>query len=56
VLYVDHTKFRRRALHAVASVEDFDVVIVDSRTARADIEVLRERGARVEQAGMPVAL
>ncbi|MBB5155101.1 DeoR/GlpR family DNA-binding transcription regulator [Saccharopolyspora phatthalungensis] len=51
VLYVDHTKFRRRALHAVAPVEDFDVVIVDSRTSRADIEVLLERGARVEQAG-----
>ncbi|MGP4015600.1 DeoR/GlpR family DNA-binding transcription regulator [Saccharopolyspora sp. 5N708] len=51
VLYVDHTKFRRRALHAVAAVEDFDVVIVDSQTARADVEVLRDRGARVEQAG-----
>ncbi|MEU6267439.1 DeoR/GlpR family DNA-binding transcription regulator [Saccharopolyspora shandongensis] len=51
VLYVDHTKFRRRALHAVAPVEDFDVVIVDSQTTRADIEVLRDRGARVEQAG-----
>ncbi|MFI0469057.1 DeoR/GlpR family DNA-binding transcription regulator [Saccharopolyspora sp. 5N102] len=51
VLYVDHTKFRRRALHAVAPVEDFDVVIVDSRTTSADIEVLCDRGARVEQAG-----
>ncbi len=50
VLYVDHTKFRRRALHAVAPAEDFDVVIVDSKTAQPDIEVLRERGARVEQA------
>ncbi|MGW3472473.1 DeoR/GlpR family DNA-binding transcription regulator [Saccharopolyspora sp. NPDC000995] len=51
VLYVDHTKFRRRALHAVAAVEDFGVVIVDSQTTRADIEVLRDRGAQVEQAG-----
>ncbi|PKW12621.1 DeoR/GlpR family DNA-binding transcription regulator [Saccharopolyspora spinosa] len=51
VLYVDHTKFRRRALHAVAPVEEFDVVIVDSQTTRADIEVLRDRGAQVEQAG-----
>ncbi|MCI2419108.1 DeoR/GlpR family DNA-binding transcription regulator [Saccharopolyspora sp. K220] len=50
VLYVDHTKFRRRALHVVAAVEDFDVVIVDSQTAQADVEVLRDRGARVEQA------
>ncbi|WP_433870047.1 DeoR/GlpR family DNA-binding transcription regulator [Saccharopolyspora sp. CA-218241] len=51
VLYVDHTKFRRRALHAVAPAEDFDVVIVDSQTSAADVEVLRERGAEVEQAG-----
>lgn len=50
VLYVDHTKFRRRALHAVAPAEDFDLVIVDAQTSAADIEVLRERGALVEQA------
>ncbi len=50
VLYVDHTKFRRRALHAVAPAEDFDIVIVDSQTPRSEIEVLRERGATVEQA------
>ncbi|SFS40948.1 DeoR/GlpR family DNA-binding transcription regulator [Saccharopolyspora flava] len=53
VLYVDHTKFHRRALHAVAPVEDFDIVIVDSKTPESQIEVLRERGALVEQA--PVA-
>ncbi|MER7013913.1 DeoR/GlpR family DNA-binding transcription regulator [Saccharopolyspora sp. NPDC000359] len=51
VLYVDHTKFRRRALHAVAPVEDFDIVLVDSKTTSAEIEVLRDRGALVEQAG-----
>ena len=51
VLYVDHTKFRRRALHAVAQASDFDVVIVDSRTSQEDIDFLRERGARVRQAG-----
>lgn len=50
VLYVDHTKFRRRALHAVAPAEEFDVVIVDSKTSRSDIDVLRERGATVRQA------
>lgn len=50
VLYVDHTKFHRRALHAVAPVEDFDIVIVDSKTPESQIEVLRERGALVEQA------
>lgn len=51
VLYVDHTKFRRRALHAVAPAEDFDIVIVDSKTSDSDVEVLRERGAEVEKAG-----
>lgn len=50
VLYVDHTKFRRRALHAVAPAEDFDVVIVDSWTSQSDIDVLRERGATVQRA------
>lgn len=51
VLYVDHTKFRRRALHAVAPTEDFDTVIVDSQTPQEEIEVLRQRGATVELAG-----
>lgn len=51
VLYVDHTKFRRRALHAVAPAEDFDMVIVDSATPEADIEVLVERGATVRRTG-----
>lgn len=50
VLYVDHTKFQRRALHAVAPAEDFDLVIVDAQTSAEDIEVLRDRGALVEQA------
>lgn len=51
VLYVDRTKFRRRALHAVAPAEDFDTVIVDSRTPDEEIAVLRERGAHVQRAG-----
>ena len=32
VLYLDHTKFSMRALHAHKRVEDFDTVIVDSGT------------------------
>ncbi|GAB3548826.1 DeoR/GlpR family transcriptional regulator of sugar metabolism [Actinopolyspora lacussalsi] len=51
VLYVDHTKFNRRALHAVTPAEHFDTVIVDSRTPEAEVEVLRERGATVQRAG-----
>jgi len=53
VLYVDHTKFRRRALHAVAPAEDFDTVIVDCRTPDDEIAVLRERGAHVQRAAAP---
>lgn len=53
VLYVDHTKFHRRALHAVAPAEDFDVVIVDARTSDEQVEHLRQRGARVERASEP---
>jgi DeoR/GlpR family transcriptional regulator of sugar metabolism len=51
VLYVDHTKFRRRALHAVAPAEEFDIVLVDSKTPGSEIEVLRRRGTTVRQAG-----
>lgn len=50
VLYVDHTKFNRRALHAVAPAEYYDIVIVDSKTPQSEIDVLRERGATVRQA------
>lgn len=32
ILYVDHTKFERTALHLVAPLSDFDVVIVDDAT------------------------
>ncbi|WP_235022298.1 DeoR/GlpR family DNA-binding transcription regulator [Amycolatopsis alkalitolerans] len=35
ILYVDHTKFGRRALHALLPLSEFDVVIVD-RAAPAD--------------------
>lgn len=42
VLLVDHTKFQRRALHAVHRLTDFDVVIVDWLTPDADVARLRE--------------
>jgi DeoR/GlpR family transcriptional regulator of sugar metabolism len=41
VLYVDHTKFAMRALHAHKRVEDFDTVIVDSGTPEDILENLR---------------
>jgi DeoR/GlpR family transcriptional regulator of sugar metabolism len=40
VLYLDHTKFTMRALHAHKRVEDFDTVIVDSQTPDYVLEEL----------------
>lgn len=47
VLYVDHTKFTRSALHLVAPVSAFDVVIVDAETPPAQVESLKVLGVRV---------
>jgi DeoR/GlpR family transcriptional regulator of sugar metabolism len=47
ILLVDHTKFDRRALHAVARVDEFDHVIVDSGTREEDIERMRSQGIDV---------
>jgi DeoR/GlpR family transcriptional regulator of sugar metabolism len=47
ILYADHTKFRRTALHAVAPVAAFDIVIVDAATEAPDLALLRRTGAQV---------
>lgn len=47
ILMVDHTKFERRALHAVMPVDEFDHVIVDSQTPKEVIESLKDRGLDV---------
>jgi DeoR/GlpR family transcriptional regulator of sugar metabolism len=47
ILLVDHTKFERRALHALASLSEFDHVIVDSGTKAEDIEKMRSQGIDV---------
>jgi DeoR/GlpR family transcriptional regulator of sugar metabolism len=44
ILLIDHTKFERRALHALLALDDFDEVVVDSRTPVEIIERLRNRG------------
>ena len=52
ILLVDHSKFGLRALHRLAPVADFDLIIVDDRispTDRADLEAL---GVTVEVASM----
>jgi DeoR/GlpR family transcriptional regulator of sugar metabolism len=47
VLLADHTKFERRALHAIVPLAQFDVVIVDAGTPREHVTRLRSRGINV---------
>jgi DeoR/GlpR family transcriptional regulator of sugar metabolism len=50
ILYVDHTKFARRALHALAPLTAFDVVIVDWAVPEEQVDGLRAAGVTVEVA------
>jgi DeoR/GlpR family transcriptional regulator of sugar metabolism len=50
VLAVDHTKFERVALHRVAPLQEFDLIVVDAATPDSAIERLRERRHTVEVA------
>ncbi|GAS90232.1 DeoR/GlpR family DNA-binding transcription regulator [Mycolicibacterium brisbanense] len=47
IAYLDHSKFERRALHALGPLSDFDTVIVDSRTPEDQIRALRLDGVNV---------
>lgn len=47
ILLLDHSKFERRALHALASLDEFDHVIVGHRTDPVHVERLRSRGIDV---------
>lgn len=47
VAYVDHSKFEQRALHAMRPLSDFDMVIVDAKTAAKDVQSLQRDGAKV---------
>ncbi|MCC2032609.1 DeoR/GlpR family DNA-binding transcription regulator [Microbacterium allomyrinae] len=44
ILLLDHTKFERRALHALLAITDFDEVIVDDHTPPETVDRLRNRG------------
>jgi len=47
VAYIDHSKFERRALHALGPLSDFDAVIVDAGTADQHVQSLRRDGVDV---------
>ncbi|CAA9515884.1 MAG: Glycerol-3-phosphate regulon repressor, DeoR family [uncultured Solirubrobacteraceae bacterium] len=50
ILMVDHTKFRRRAVHQLAALADFDVVIVDAGIPDDDLSAMEALGVNVEVA------
>ncbi len=50
VLLADHTKFTRRALHALGRLDEFDVVILDDATPPRLVEQLRASGINVQVA------
>ncbi|MBL4928155.1 DeoR/GlpR family DNA-binding transcription regulator [Fuscibacter oryzae] len=52
ILLADHTKFERRALHAMGALDEFDVVIVDDGTPPRLIDRMRARGINVEVAAV----
>lgn len=55
VLTVDHTKFGKRALYRLASLSEFDHVIVDADTSADDVTRLRQHGVNVTVAGATAA-
>lgn len=55
ILLADHTKFEKRALHAMLPLADFDAVIVDAAADRRHVDSLRESGVKVVVAGRSAA-
>lgn len=53
ILLADHTKFERRALHAMGSLDEFDVVIVDEGTPPRQVERMKAKGITVVVAPVP---
>jgi DeoR/GlpR family transcriptional regulator of sugar metabolism len=52
ILLADHTKFERRALHAMCALDEFDAIIVDDGTPPLQVEKMRSRGVNVVVATM----
>lgn len=47
ILLADHSKFERRALYGMVSLNEFDVVIVDDRTSERHLDRMRAKGINV---------
>ncbi len=47
ILLVDHTKFEKRALHSLAHLTEYEIVIVDAKTSSEHITRMRAQGIRV---------
>ena len=47
ILLADHTKFERRALHAMGPLDEFDVIVVDDGTPPLQVEAMKARGVNV---------
>ena len=47
ILLADHTKFGRRALHAMCALGEFDVIVVDDGTPPRQIETMKAEGMNV---------
>jgi DeoR/GlpR family transcriptional regulator of sugar metabolism len=50
ILAIDHSKLDRVALHRVAPLDDFDLIVVDSRAPAEAVQRLREKHRNVEVA------
>jgi DeoR/GlpR family transcriptional regulator of sugar metabolism len=48
VLMVDHTKLGRAALHRLAPLRDFDLVLTDGQASKESLAEMREHGVRHE--------
>jgi DeoR/GlpR family transcriptional regulator of sugar metabolism len=47
ILLADHTKFERRALHAMCALNEFDVIVVDDGTPPRQVEEMKAGGMTV---------
>lgn len=47
ILLADHTKFERRALHAMCATDEFDAIVVDDGTPPRLLERMKARGVNV---------